>query len=148
MSVPLDDGFLRRECPNCKREFKWHEEPTDDRPDNAVNPPMYYCPYCGTAAGPDEWWTEAQLDYAEAMAAGPALREMAEQMRQTLRPMNRGMIKLSVDQPDEPEPPDPLVEPNDMVAVASPCHPWEPIKVTEDWQESIHCLVCGTEFRV
>jgi len=62
--------------------------------------------------------------------------------------MNRGMIKLSVDQPDEPEPPDPLVEPNDMVAVASPCHPWEPIKVTEDWQESIHCLVCGTEFRV
>lgn len=24
MSLPLDkDGFLRRECPNCERQFKW-----------------------------------------------------------------------------------------------------------------------------
>ena len=30
MEIPLDsDGFLRRECPTCEREFKWllHREP-------------------------------------------------------------------------------------------------------------------------
>jgi hypothetical protein len=28
MSLPLDgDGFLRRECPKCERQFKWlHRE--------------------------------------------------------------------------------------------------------------------------
>src|SRR5687768_14546838 len=116
ISVPLDDGFLRRECPSCQREFKWHDGPTDDRPDDAADPLMYYCPYCGAPAGPDEWWTQAQLDYAEAMAAGPAVREVADQLRQALPSGNQGLVSFSVSSPSEPEPPEPLVEPNDMMA--------------------------------
>jgi Zn ribbon nucleic-acid-binding protein len=148
VSMPLDDGFLRRQCPNCNREFKWHEGPTDDRPDHAVEPPMYYCPYCGLAAGADEWWTEAQLDYAEAIAAGPAMREIADQLERAIGTKNHGLISISVNRPDEPEPLAAMVEPNDMLAVASPCHPWEPFKVAEDWSDPLHCLVCGERFQV
>jgi hypothetical protein len=28
-----------------------------------------------------------------------------------------------------------------MIIVLSPCHPWEPIKIMEDWGEPVHCLV-------
>jgi hypothetical protein len=31
MSMPLDsDGFLRRECPTCEREFKWFSTPEEE----------------------------------------------------------------------------------------------------------------------
>lgn len=30
MSLPLDeDRFLRRECPNCERQFKWWHTPDE-----------------------------------------------------------------------------------------------------------------------
>jgi hypothetical protein len=49
---------------------------------------------------------------------------------------------------NRPEPPIPLVEPNDMEMVASPCHGFEPVKVREDWTEPLHSLVCGAAFRL
>jgi Zn ribbon nucleic-acid-binding protein len=61
---------------------------------------MYYCPYCGLAAGPDEWWTESQLEYAEEIAAGPAVREIADELERALRPINRGLVNFSVEPPD------------------------------------------------
>lgn len=31
VSVPLDsDGFLRRECPHCRQQFKWHNGPANE----------------------------------------------------------------------------------------------------------------------
>jgi hypothetical protein len=41
--------------------------------------------------------------------------------------------------------PTPLVEPDDMIIIESPCHPWEPVKVPEERVNSgpLHCLVCG-----
>ncbi len=48
----------------------------------------------------------------------------------------------------EPVSPGPLVEPPDMVAVVSPCHSWEPIKILENWDEAVHCLVCGQLFAI
>ena len=31
VSFPLDsDGFIRRECPHCEREFKWHHGPANE----------------------------------------------------------------------------------------------------------------------
>ena len=52
VALPLDsDGFLRRECPTCEREFKWLPLP-DTEGDEAViagneegkAPESYYCP--------------------------------------------------------------------------------------------------------
>lgn len=58
MSLPLDgDGFLRRECPTCEREFKWLPSPDQLEEGNgesraaatdAEPPEAYYCPYCAT----------------------------------------------------------------------------------------------------
>ncbi len=34
MTIPLDsDGFLRRECPTCEREFKWQPSEAEDEED-------------------------------------------------------------------------------------------------------------------
>ena len=50
IALPLDnDGFLRRECPSCERQFKWFHGHTADRPDHYLDPPLYTCP---TAAKP------------------------------------------------------------------------------------------------
>ncbi len=52
MSLPLDgDGFLRRECPTCEREFKWLPSPQHGEGDAAAAsdepaPERYFCPYC------------------------------------------------------------------------------------------------------
>lgn len=46
MAVPLDlDGFLRRECPTCEREFKWlantgEEEEASEVPDEGLCCPV------------------------------------------------------------------------------------------------------------
>lgn len=37
MTIPLDsDGFLRRECPICEREFKWR--PSEAEAEEDVEP--------------------------------------------------------------------------------------------------------------
>jgi hypothetical protein len=41
----------------------------------------------------------------------------------------------------------PLVEPDDMTMIASPCHGFEPVKVADDWTKPLYCLVCGQAFR-
>lgn len=145
MTLPLDDGFLRRECPSCERQFKWHHGPTEDRPEDAIEPDVYWCPYCGETAPPDQWWTVDQLEFAKAGIAGPVMRDVADEFNKSTGRQRNSLIKVSMTH-DDPEPPSAIHEPPDMVAVQSPCHPWEPIKVAEDWSESVHCLVCGDRF--
>ncbi len=43
-----------------------------------------------------------------------------------------------------PRPPLPLVEPEDMRIVTPTCHPGEPVKIVEDWNVQVHCLICGS----
>ncbi len=44
--------------------------------------------------------------------------------------------------------PTPLVEPDDMIIIEPPCHPWEPVKVPEERADSgpLFCLVCGESY--
>jgi hypothetical protein len=148
VSLPLDGGFLRRQCPNCGRQFKWHHGPTDERPHDFIDPPLYFCPYCGEASTLDKWLTDEQREYMLGMAAGPATREITDELQRVVGRHTSKFLKMSVRPSSEPEPPDPLVETNDMMAVSSPCHPWEPVKIADDWREPIHCLVCGGSFAV
>ena len=86
VQLPLDDdGFLRRECPHCLQQFKWHQGPTADRPDDETDPPVYYCPRCGGSAKPDQWWTEAQLTFIQESIAGPALGELSDEMEKAFQ---------------------------------------------------------------
>ena len=152
VSLPVDkDGFLRRECPHCERQFKWFHGSTDERPVDFLEPENYVCPYCGEPAGHGSWWTLEQLTYMHEAAKGPIMEEAAQKLRQALGGVgSRGnsFVRVEVKEPKQPEPPMPLVEPDDMMMVEPPCHSFEPLKVADDWTESIHCLMCGEQFTV
>jgi hypothetical protein len=47
---------------------------------------------------------------------------------------------------DKPELPRAMHELNDMIILAPPCHPWEPVKVPEEATARVHCLICGEPF--
>ncbi len=153
MSLPLDaDGFLRRECPNCEREFKWRSTlPSEnDAGETQEAPEAYYCPYCHEPADRDGWWTKEQMEYIQELAAaemlGPELRRFKNDMERTDR-RSRGLIRFDVSLPPLSRP-EPLAEPDDMVRIDLPCHPEEPLKVDESWDQEVACLVCGIRYPV
>lgn len=148
--IPLDnDGFLRRECPTCGQQFKWHNGPANDEAENQPPAITYFCPLCGVSAATDRWTTTEQLDYASGVAMPAALQSLDDELASAFKGLNSRFVKVKktghLDIPDEPEP---LAEPDDMVIVASPCHGWEPVKVPEDAVSPFHCLVCGQQFAV
>lgn len=144
VNLNLDQGFLRRTCPNCRQDFKWLQSEGGQAayPDAG----MYYCPYCGLQA--DGWFTDAQLEYLQQEALGSA----NEMIRDSLRDLERaakqsgGLIDVTITEPPGRSSSGPPMEPNDMVRVEPPCHPLEPLKVGEDWKQPLHCLICGRKF--
>ena len=145
VSFPLDShGFLRRACPACSREFKWLSVEGEAK---FSSPEHYFCPYCGTSATPDEWFTLEQQAYIETAVfdevVGPSLENLTESLQQVNR-SSGGLLELSVsvDPPERRQAP-PVYEPDDMRQVVFPCHPEEPIKVDEAWGRPVHCLSCG-----
>lgn len=147
MSVPLDsDGFLRRECPTCEREFKWLPSGEDDSEDASPLPDGgYFCPYCGIQAPAGHWLTKAQAELAQNIVATEVLGPMLKDFNRDLRNIGRrsgGLISVSAEY-DGPDPMEPLTEADDMKRVDSECHPSEPLKVLEEWAGPVHCLVCG-----
>jgi endogenous inhibitor of DNA gyrase (YacG/DUF329 family) len=133
MSIPLDsDGFLRRECPTCEREFKWLPSDNSDEPE----PGGYYCPYCAIQAPVVHWLTQAQVEQAEQAVA----REVVDPMMRKFAKGIGGSYKSNVSGTPLPE----LTETDDMRRVDFDCHPGEPLKVLDDWTDTVHCLICGT----
>jgi hypothetical protein len=145
LEYPLDSlGFLRRECPKCEGEFKWHHGPTPDAPEGFVYPPLYWCPRCGESAPPDAWWTQAQLDYQQEVLAA----SMDDILGDDFKSSGNDFLKFEVNRSSNEAYPDPLVEPDDMQIITSPCHPWEPVKVPVDVSGPFHCLLCGQAYAV
>ena len=78
MSIPADaENFLRRECPTCEQQFKWHLGPINDDAAAAPPPSKHYCPLCGQPALPDQWWTREQIAYAQARVMPGILEQLA-----------------------------------------------------------------------
>lgn len=146
INLPLDsDGFLRRECPTCEREFKWFYHEVGDLAVEIVD--QYFCPLCGVAADVDQWWTKAQLEYAKGQA-GPAIDWLVQDELKASFKGNKNIkiettrnLSFGFDAPPSPS------EANDMVIIEPPCHPNEPFKVPETFTKIMHCLICGSEFR-
>lgn len=146
VSFPLDlDGFLRRECPHCEQEFKWHHGKTEDAPQDFVYPDVHWCPLCGQSAAIDQWWTPAQLDYQQAVVAGPLMDQVADELFSGISDSKHFKVTRTSTQHEVP---DPLVEPDDMIILEPPCHPWEPVKVGDDAKPPYYCLICGDSFTV
>lgn len=73
IDLPADeDGFLPRQCPNCNQKFSIHTDTYEQR--HYLN---LRCPYCGWIEEFDEFLTQEQAEYAEAVAQNE-LRRMAE----------------------------------------------------------------------
>lgn len=138
VALALDaDGFLPRACPHCRQEFRWHHGPVGG---GAEQPPpaVYFCPLCGRSAAPDQWFTDDQAEQirrgvrpAVARAAASALRRAGRGTRTRLR------ITFTEGPAITSAPGD------DLIVVASPCHPHEPVKVPRSRIRALHCLVCG-----
>ncbi len=143
MSVPLDsDGVLRRECPTCEREFKWLPSTSDD--DEAAPPPDggYFCPYCAIQAPDSSWFTKAQIELATNTLATDVVGPMMKDFGRDLARSSGGFLKVTATY-EEPEEMEPLTEDDDMKRVDFGCHPGEPVKVLDDWDRPVHCLMCG-----
>lgn len=148
INFPLDaDGFIRRECPACEREFKWFDGATEDRPNDWNDPPVYWCPLCGRSSNHDQFYTTEQVKYIEQSMAGPAADLVNDELDNIFRGMKGFTVKKSGGA-ERPEPPTPLTEPNDMNQLQSPCHPWEPVKIPENSASPYYCLVCGAAYGV
>ena len=145
VSFPLDsDGFLRRACPTCSREFKWLSGETEAE---TPSPEHWFCPYCGDSAAPDEWFTLEHQEYIKTAmfeeVLGLRLEDLAESIQQANR-SSGGLIEISasVEYPERQQAP-PVFEPDDMKQASFDCHPEEPVKVEEAWNRPVHCLTCG-----
>src|ERR1035441_6564583 len=84
--VPLDsDGFLRRRCPTCEREFKWLGTFDEEEDAEGVADGGFFCPYCGVQAPPDAWLTQAQealiQNVIDTEVVGPMLKGFADDVR-------------------------------------------------------------------
>ena len=168
ISLPLDeDGFFRRACPLCHKEFKIflsqeelteltqkgidsymlnqqnENEPDASDEEEDSNEMEYFCPYCGQKSSHDNWWTEEQLAYVNVVAKNIIANLMNENF---IKPMKRNFGKGSFVQFDakEMEQREPWISPetNDMKIFELPCCSRK-IKVEENWKEKTFCYFCG-----
>jgi hypothetical protein len=148
--LPLDQhGFLRRECPHCGRQFKWHHGPANEEAETAPTPPAYHCPLCGQPARMDSWFTQQQAAFIQGSAMPGVMRELQRELKGGFRPRSRGSgIRFEFKGGEVPDVPPALTEPDDMQIVASPCHAYEPVKVPDDLTGPFYCLVCGDRFAI
>jgi endogenous inhibitor of DNA gyrase (YacG/DUF329 family) len=147
VSLPLDsDGFLRRECPRCRRQFKWHSGPANEEAESHSRPSAYSCPLCGQPAADDSWNTAEQADLIERAAAPIALGLVQDELEAMFRGMRGFEFKRGNGVVADPA--DPLVEADDMTIVTSPCHGYEPVKVPDEHTGALYCLICGSAFAV
>lgn len=78
ISIPTDaNGFLGRQCTkdDCKKYFKV-------RPGTGLSKPTQaFCPYCGHADDPNDFWTEEQKEYALSVVGNKVMGEMAQRLK-------------------------------------------------------------------
>jgi hypothetical protein len=142
MSMPLDsDGFLRRECPTCEREFKvFVDQENSGQADPQGAPPGgYYCPYCAIQAEPNAWFTKPQLAAARSKIMDEVVAPMLDDLTRSLG--SSPFVSINTNNDDEPAPE--LTESDDMRRVDLACHPETPVKVAEDYAGAVHCMICG-----
>jgi hypothetical protein len=148
ISIPHDsDGFVRRECPHCTHQFKWHDGPANEDAEQHASPMSYTCPLCGQPASADSWNTTQQVELAQRVA----MPQVMEKIQDDLETMFRGMKGVTYKRGnggDMTEFPEPLTEPDDMTIVVSPCHSYEPVKIPDDHVGPIYCLICGSAYAV
>ena len=135
INLPTDtDGFLSQECPSCKQRFKVIFGQGSEEP-------ISYCPYCGHN-GQNCWFTQAQADYIQSVAANVALVPELKKLERQLKGMSKGFLKVSTTS-NLPKPSSAPMETDDPLDILHlPCCN-ETVKVTR--HERYFCIICGME---
>ncbi|MEA2066829.1 MAG: hypothetical protein U9O65_07060 [Thermotogota bacterium] len=174
MNLPFpldDDGFFRRECPFCRKEFKVlleKEELTDiaqkgidsfmikpkeevtDLDESERSKIEFICPYCGQPASSNSCWTEEQLAYVGIVAKNIMAKIVNENLirplKETSQRHSSGMVSIRFEG-KEMEQHEPWVSPevNDMEIFDLPCCQRK-IKIEENWQDTVYCFFCGFSY--
>jgi DNA-directed RNA polymerase subunit RPC12/RpoP len=87
LGLPLDSrGLLRRECPQCHRQFKvaLFADGTDLSPGKTLT-----CPYCAAARPRDQFFTKEQGRHATETVSEKAVAPLLDQLVRNLESMNR-----------------------------------------------------------
>ena len=173
LSFPIDDdGFFRRECPFCRKEFKVlleKEELTDlaqkgidsfmielkeettDLDESGRSETEFICPYCGQRAPSDSWWTQEQLAYVSIVAKNIMAKRVNENLirslKRTFRKHSSGMVPIRFEG-KEMEQQEPWISPDvdDMEIFDLPCCQRK-IKIVENWQDVVYCFFCGFPYK-
>lgn len=170
ISFPLDrDGFFRRECPFCHKEFKVllekdelvdfiqkhkdsfmiePKEETMESDDVECSDIEFTCPYCGQRAPANHWWTQEQIAYIDIVIQNILAKTVNESL---IRPLKRTFQRPSSGQVSirfeskEMKYQEPWISPeetNDMKIFNLPCCQRK-IKIEEDWLDIVYCFFCG-----
>jgi len=172
ISLPLDkDGFFRRECPLCCREFKLlldkkelddlaqkgidsflleGEQAETNSDDSDAQKKEYNCPYCGQVGPDDSWWTQEQLAYIRIFAKNVMAKMVNEHL---IRPLRRNFSRSSSGpismrfEGKEMEEQEPWISPetDDMDIFELPCCQRK-MKIEDGWKGKVYCFFCGFPF--
>lgn len=165
--ISLDpDGFLRRQCPLCGRQFKirpLREESTPDtgKPEDTFlliieeegkvkedmeTSPGLFCPYCGQQSPQKDFLTDAQREYIQNIIYRYGKQLIEEELFKSLKRIESrlsGPISIRVEPKKTPEPNiPPLTDVGDMQIYHLSCCEKE-IKIQEDWEKPVYCPYCG-----
>jgi uncharacterized Zn-finger protein len=138
--IPVDDdGYLRRECPYCIREFKI----TKNDFDGLDVEKEYSCPYCGQTADPRKWWTQDQKALFMKVVSNVATDILNETFVKHLRSLNNPSAGITVNAKDLDRGNE-IINPeiNDMKIIGIPCCQ-KSVKILGSWTGSVYCYYCG-----
>jgi hypothetical protein len=167
--LPLDeDGFFRRECPLCMREFKIYlqkeeltevaeqgidtfmavEDEINTSEDGGISSESdFTCPYCGQQAKKEDWWTNKQLEYMQLIAhnyiAGIINKDLIRPLKRSLSSKQSGLLSITFEAKEMKQMNEWIPsEINDMEIVKLPCCQRK-MKVDSPQKNVIYCFFCG-----
>jgi hypothetical protein len=159
IGLPEDgQGFVRRECPSCRRQFKTRGGPADgaiiqrylgrhlyfENPHEIVrDDATVHCLYCGVAAPSDEWCTPQQRAWLEKVATFLGKEIRFEQMAFAWRTLEFNPSPTFIAVPPSDRLPEMRTEDDDMRKASFFCCV-EEAKVDTHWTRPLHCPRCGS----
>ena len=88
---PDAEGYTGRECPRCKKYFKFRGGT------GLPGSPTCHCPYCNHVDSPNEFFTEDQIEYAQSVAVNKFSSALLASLKKVeRRPDPRAFISIGI----------------------------------------------------
>ena len=87
---PDTEGYVGRECPDCKKYFKIKTGT------GLPGAPPCHCPYCNHTAATNEFFTEDQVEYAKSVFLNKFTGDFLASLKLERRPDPRAFISIGI----------------------------------------------------